>query len=273
MDLPTLAAAKKAEKTLDLSKVMLFGPSAVAIIVSFLVGFFVVWPKFGEVQQLKTTNETLRETAVKLETKAEALSALDKAKLRTQLVAAEQLLPSEKGIFTFITQIENVRNSSGVVITNLSVGSVGQFSASGTTADPAAAQDPNAAPAPVVPSATTPADAALGDVSQVTMKVTLTSDFDQIFRFLNELYALPRVTTVGGLTFSIDQGGLIGTNMDINSLWQERPKELPSVEAPVATLAEEEVALLSRVETGIAVAPPVEVPDVPIKKQNIFSPN
>jgi len=270
MVMPTLSVAKKTEKSIDFSKVMLFGPSVVAIAVSVVVGIFVVWPKFGEVGQLKATNKTLEESAVKLEAKARALTVLDKAKLKIQLVAAEQLLPSEKGIFTFIRQIENVRNNSGVVITNLSVGSVGQFSSGAAPAEGASGE---AGAVPVAPPATAQIDPALGDVSQVTMTVSLTSDFDQIFRFLNELYALPRVTTVSGLTFSIGEGGSIGTNMDINSLWQESPRELPNIEVPIATLSEAEVALLLKVENGSALAAPVDVPDVPKGKSNIFSAN
>lgn len=272
MEIPTLAVAgKKAERSFDLSKVFLFGPSILAIAISLLIAFLVVWPRFGEAQRLKVSNKTLEETAVKLEAKAEALSRLDQDQLKTQLTAAEQLLPSEKGIFTFIRQIENVRNGSGVVITNLSVGSVGQFS---TGSETTVGDSQNGAPVP--PPSAPPAAGAqpdLGDVSKVTMKVTLTSDFDQIFGFLNQLYALPRVTTVSGLSFSLDQGGLIGTTMDINSLWQELPSELPSVEAPLATISEPEAALLKKVESEGSVASPVVVPDVPKGKTNIFATN
>lgn len=276
MELPTLAVAtKRAEKTFDLSKVLLFGPSIFAIVVAFIVAGVVVWPKYQEVQQLKISNKTLEETAVKLESKAAALSALDKEKLRSQLVAADQLLPSEKGIFTFIRQIENVRTNSGVIINNLSVGSVGQFSSGSGEPAEAGTTGSATAPAPAPPPTAqgTPGQVELGDVQTVTAKVTISSDFDQIFSFLNQLYGLPRVTSVSGLTFAQDQRGLISTTMDITSLWQELPTQLPSVETPLPDLSSAEIELLAKVQSESSISPPVVVPDVPKNKANIFATN
>lgn len=275
MDVPSFGVAavgKKTERSIDFSKILFFGPSVVAIVVSVLIGVFVVWPKFGEVQELKTTNVNFEETADKLEKKVEALKRLDKNLLTKQLVAAEELLPSEKAIFKFIRLIENVRGNTGVVFTTLSVGTVGQFT-SGEEKANAEAGGAEAGVAPVAPPATAPADPSLADVSQVSMKVSIVSDFDQIFKFLNELYALPRVTTVSGLSFAIDQEGRINTNMDISSLWQERPKALPDVEAELATLTEAEIELLSKIETGSTLVPFVEIPESDIGKSNIFSAN
>lgn len=272
MNLPTLIMPRHGEKSFDLSKVFMFGPSAIAIIASIFIGFLVVWPKYSEIGQLRQSNKTLEETAGKLEDKAQALKSLDRVKLKTQLSAAEQLLPSEKKIFEFIRQVENVRNNTGVVITNLSVGSVGQFKSSNSEkADEGAGQNTTPAPAPAAPPAEGEVDA---NVNTVTMKVSVSSDFEQIFKFLNELYALPRVTTVKELTFAIDQqGSRLSTSLDINSLWQQLPTDLASVEAPLASLDQAEVDLLAKVESTGAVSAPVVVPDVPKGKLNIFSAN
>lgn len=275
MNLPTFSVAKRTEKSIDFSKVFIFGPSVIAIVASFFIAILVVWPKFNQALTLKEGNKTLAETASNLEQKADALSKLDKVKLKSQLSAAEQLLPSEKNIFTFIRQVENVRNSSGVVITNLSVGTVGQFKAAETggrqeAQTGAAAVGTSAA----VPPPAEPNSEEQAGVSVVTMKVSVSSDFNQIFQFLNELYALPRVTTIKELSFAIDQqSSQLTTSLDINSLWQPLPTEMASVEAPLASLDQSDVDLLAKVESTGAVSSPVVVPDVPKGKSNIFSVN
>ncbi len=276
MEVPSLTLAKRAEKSFDMSRIMLFGPAVVAILASVVIGVLVVWPKYSEMRRLSESNKTLAETAVKLENKAATLSKMDREELRVQLAAAELLLPSNKSIFTFIRQIEDVRSASGVIITNLSVGSVGKFSSKDSAGSAGADDGAGAAGAPVPP----PPGAAgggqspnLGDVKSVTMNVSVTSDFDQIFRFLNEVYSLPRVTTVSGLAFTIDRSGLIATTMEINSLWQDRPAQLASVEAPLPELSGGELALLKKVESEGVVGTPVEIPDVPRGKANIFSAN
>lgn len=267
MDMPTLSIPKKTEKSLDLSKVIMFGPPVAAVVVALLVAFLVVWPKYTQVEQLKVSNETLEENTLKLEEKAGKLAKINRDELKVQRSAAEKLLPSEKDIFVSLRQVESVRNSSGVIINSLSVGAIGQFSSGeGTQATDASAPPP---PTPEAAAGATSAD--LGDVNAVTIKTTMSSDFDQIFSFLNALYALPRVTTVTALTFSIDQDGLINTSMDINSLWQQLPGEIASVEAPLPSLTAEELDLLKKVNEGSAVAAPVEVPDVPKGKTNIFA--
>ncbi|KKR78302.1 MAG: hypothetical protein UU23_C0001G0066 [Candidatus Curtissbacteria bacterium GW2011_GWA1_40_9] len=105
------------------------------------------------------------------------------------------------------------------------------------------------------------------------MNLSVTSDFDQIFRFLNEIYLLPRVTTISGLDFTHDRSGLISTTMEINSLWQERPTQLASVEAPLPDLSKSEIALLKKIENDGSVGTPIEIPDVPRGKANIFATN
>ena len=108
MNLPslTVGAGTKTENSLAAAgKFLIFAPSILAIVVSILVGFIVVWPKFNEVQGLKVSNKTLEETSVKLNEKASTLSGFDQSKLKTQLKSAEFLLPSEKNIFPFIRQI------------------------------------------------------------------------------------------------------------------------------------------------------------------------
>ncbi|MEK7581332.1 MAG: hypothetical protein AAB512_03540 [Patescibacteria group bacterium] len=270
MNLPALSVSAKGEKAIDLSKILIFAPSVIAIIASVAIGFLVVWPKFNEVLRLKDSNKTLEETAVKLEGKAEALSGFDKTKLRTQLSEAEQLLPSDKSIFTFIRQVEDTRNSSGVVITNLSVGNVGQFkSETGNKSSAAAPGEAIPPPPAAAPDTTDPAAAA--GVSQVDMKLALTSDYRSILQFLTGIYNLPRVTLVKDLSLSKSaDGGQLTTSLSIVSLWQPLPLELASVEAPLGAIDDNEAKLLASVESAGAAAPAV-VPDVPKGKPDIFA--
>lgn len=266
MNMPSFAIPKSTQKSLDLSKLIAFAPSVVAIVASVAIGFFVVWPKFGETLRLQKSNKDLEISAGKLEDKAQALATLDKNKLKSQLGAAEQLLPSEKGIFTFIRQMENVRNDSGVVISNLSVGSVGQFSSGSETAPSGSATAPPPAPAAADSLVTS------AGVSQVDMKLSVSSDYKSVLKFLDAVYALPRVTNIKDLTFGVGTTGQISTNLVVSSMWQALPKDLPAVEAPVVLVSSKNEALLSKVENTGAVSSPVVVPDVPKGKPDIFTP-
>lgn len=262
MNLPTLASAAKVEK-LDLSKVIIFAPPAIAILASFLIAFFVVWPRFKDVLSLQQSNKTLAENAISLEQKVTALASVDRTKLKAQLLAADQLIPSDKNIFNFIGQIEAVRNLSGVVITNLSVGTVGQFGASKADASGAAAPTP--------PPVATSVDPVLSNAGEVQMKLSLTSDYRALFQFLDNVYALPRVAIVKDLSLSAVDSQLT-TNMTINALWQALPTELAAVESPLLTLTASQEELLSKVEkSGTAITTQV-VPEVAKGRSDIFTP-
>lgn len=262
MNLPTLASAAKVEK-LDISKVIIFAPPAIAILASFLIAFFVVWPRFKDVLSLQQSNKTLAENAISLEQKVTALASVDRTKLKAQLLAADQLIPSDKNIFNFIGQIEGVRNLSGVVITNLSVGTVGQFGASKADASGAAAPTP--------PPVATSVDPVLSNASQVQMKLSLTSDYRALFQFLDNVYALPRVAIVKDLSLSAADSQLT-TNMTINALWQALPTELAAVESPLLTLTASQEELLSKIEkSGTAITTQV-VPEVAKGRSDIFTP-
>lgn len=273
MNLPslTVGAGTKTENSLaQVSKFLIFAPSILAIGASILIGFFVVWPKFNETLKLKESNKTLEETSVKLSEKASTLSRLDVSQLKTQLTSAELLLPSEKNIFSFIGQIEDIRNKSGVVITSLSVGSVGQFKSD--PAKPDAVDAKTGAPAPAPPAADVDSDlAASVGASVVEMKVSVTSDYRSILQFLNNLYSMARVTNVKDLSFAASPEGQITTTLVISSLWQPLPSDLPSIESPLPTLGKAETELLAKVENSGASIAPAPVPDVPKGRPDIFT--
>lgn len=273
MNLPSLtvdAGTKTEHSLLAVSKILIFAPSILAIVVSILIGFFVVWPKFNEVLKLKESNKTLEGTSVKLSEKAEALSRFDQSKLKTQLTSAERVLPSEKNIFLFIRQIEDIRNKSGVVITSLSVGSVGQFKSNTAKPDPADGKVGVPAPAPPVVGADNDIAVSVG-ASAVEMKVSVTSDYRSILQFLNNLYAMARVTIVKDLSFASSPEGQITTTLVISSLWQPLPSDLPSIESPLPTLGKAETDLLAKIESSGADTASAPVPDVPKGRPDIFT--
>lgn len=240
MNLPTLSSASKVEKSLDISRALLFVPPVLAILVCLLIAFFVVWPRFNDVLRLQKSNKILVENALALEQKVIALQSVDKSKLKSQLLAASQLVPSDKNIFNFIAQAEETRNSSGVAITNLSVGTVGQFG----TAKPDASQKT----APTPPPATNDSAPAAG-ASEVQMKLSLTSDYKSLLQFLDGVYALPRVVIVKDIAFASVESQ-ITTSMTINALWQPLPGELASVQAPLLKLTKSQEDLLAKIETS-----------------------
>jgi len=263
MNLPTLATGAKVEKSLDIAKMVLFAPPALAILASVLIAFFVVWPRFNDVLGLQKSNKILRESALVLEQKATALESVDRSRLKTQLLAADQLIPSDKNIFNFIGQVEETRNSSGVAITNLSVGSVGQFG----TAKP----DASGKAAPTPPPAPDAGDPSIVGASEVQMKLSLTSDYRSFVQFLDGIYALPRVAIVRDIAFaSVDSQ--ITTTMTINALWAPLPTELASVESPLLTLTKNQEDLLAKIETSGTSTSQLPVPEVPKGRNDIFTP-
>jgi Tfp pilus assembly protein PilO len=261
MNLPTLATGAKVEK-FDITKVILFAPPALAILASVLIAFFVVWPRFNDVLSLQKSNKTLRDNALALEQKATALESLDRSRLKSQLLAANQLVPSDKNIFNFIGQVEETRNSSGVAITNLSVGTVGQFG----TAKPDAS---GAAPSP--PPAGEVTDPSVTGAGEVQMKLSLTSDYRSFLQFLDGVYALPRVVIVKDLSFA-SADSQITTSMTINALWQELPTALAAVESPLLTLTKNQEELLAKIETSGTSTTQTIVPEVPKGRNDIFTP-
>ena len=271
MNLPslTVGAGVKTEHSLaSVSKFLIFAPSILAIVVSILIGFFVVWPKFNEMIKLKESNKALEATKVKLTEKALALSQLDQSKLEEQQTSANYLLPSQKNIFEFIGQIENIRNQSGVVITSLSVGSVGQFKSNPAKADSADAKTG----APAAPPAAVENDVAASvGASAVEMKVSVTSDYRSILQFLNNLYAMARVTTVKDLTFSASPEGQITTSLVISSLWQASPTDLGSIEAPLPVLSKADTDLLEKVRDSGSAIVSTPIPEGPKGRPDIFT--
>lgn len=261
MNLQSITSAAKGEKSMDLSKVIMFAPSGLSIILSLAIAFFIVWPKFSEVLELQKSNKTLSENATKLEEKAIALSSVDRSRLRGQLLAANQLVPSDKNIFNFIGQIEEIRNSTGVAITNLSVGTVGQFGSSKSSS--------TAVPTP--PPAATAGTEGVEGASQVQMKLTMTSDYGSFLRFLDSAYSLPRVVIVKDASIAYSENQL-NTSLTLNALWQELPTDLAPVETPLVRLTSAQEELLSKVETSGLSASPQVIPEVPKGREDIFSP-
>ncbi|MCR4305913.1 MAG: hypothetical protein NUV73_02410, partial [Candidatus Daviesbacteria bacterium] len=89
-----------------------------SIATAVLVAYLVIWPKFGEVLSMRTTNKQMDVQAAQLEEKAQMLGALSQNKvvLEKQLAQAEQLLPSTNGVFLVLREIEQAAGSSGILL-------------------------------------------------------------------------------------------------------------------------------------------------------------
>src|SRR3990167_9402666 len=140
MDLSAVSKATvKAQSSLDIVKYSSLAVSAVSILVSLLILFLVVWPKLSETLQIKNSNSELSQKADSLKQKVGILAGLDQAELEEQVVAAEQLLPSDKNVFLLISPIEKAAASSGVLLNRVESTPGSLDSASGgSPANPAA---------------------------------------------------------------------------------------------------------------------------------------
>lgn len=261
MNLSTLTAAAKAEKGIDVGKILMFGPPIASIAVSVLIVIFIVWPRFSDVMALQKSNKTLADNAEKLEQKVTQLASLDESKLRSQKDVALELIPSDKEIFKFIGQIEQVRNSSGVAITNLSVGSVGQFGSGKPDVLGSAPPPPSGA-----------GDISIAGANEVQMKLSVTSDYRSTMQFLNYVYSLPRVVLVKDLSLSSSESQ-ISSSMTINAIWSQMPSELGSIESPLTLLTKSQEEIIQNVQAaGPGSSTNTVEPDVATGRDDLFTP-
>src|SRR3989344_5463312 len=122
MNLPAIAMPKIANMP-DLSRFGGMATPSAAIVVSILISVFVTWPKFSEVMKLRAANQELSARLSSLNEKAGTLENLStkREQLEFLLARSELLLPSEKNVFSLISQVEGVSSSSGILLNRLEV--------------------------------------------------------------------------------------------------------------------------------------------------------
>lgn len=245
-----------------------------ALFVSLIVFILIVWPKFNDVIKLKISNAELTSRAASLEAKAQLLSSLDKDKLNSQLTASEALLPSDKGVFSLVTQIEKSASASGVILNKVDVspGSINDSGGSGSGQAPVAQAAGIAGQAADLGSFTS-------DVPKIQVRVAITSDYKSFIQFLNNLLSLPRVVSIHDLSISSQsvsgQASALKSLMTLDAYWKSLPKELPSIESAIQSLSEGETKRLDNIKVGEVtggVAGPVVIPSVPTGRSDLFAP-
>lgn len=252
MNLPTIALPKIASSFVSSRVTILVAPIG-AIAVSVVVLVFVVWPKFNQVLALNSENKQLEVLVKNLEVKASKLASLDKEQLDMELGASEQLLPSDKAVFSIVSQIEKAAGGSGVVLSKIdaSPGAVGDS----TKPQPAQGQ-----------SAQTPGD----PTTKVQVKVSVSSDYKSLISFLSNILALPRAVVIRDVSISASSGSQIKTTLTVDAFWQVLPKDLGPVDSPIADLTSEEDARLKKIAaSGTSVN---VLPQVPTGRSDLFAP-
>ncbi len=256
MNLPTFAIPK-IEINADLSKPLALSTPIGAIVISLAILIFVVWPKFSQILKIRADNQQLAVRANNLELKASTIASLDKTDLDAKLGIVEQLLPSDKGVFPVVRQIESTASFSGVILNrvDLSPGSLKEVDAVKGSGAQGASQDP---------------------APKVQLKIAVTSDYKSFQQFLTNIFALSRVMAVKELsisTFSASggQSSQIRASLTIDAFWQPLPKELNSIESPIEDLTSTEQERLDQVRTTGLISAPV-LPQVPIGRGDLFAP-
>lgn len=248
---------------LGVSKAASIASPIAAIAVSVLIIIFVVWPKFSEVLRLRGANEQLAVRATSLEEKSSKLQSLDRDTLEQQLAAAEQLLPSDKGVFLLVGQLERAASASGVLLTRVEV-APGVINATGDKSAPPS-------PSPAVPSSSSGSGTA--DVApKILVKASVGSDYKSFLQFLKNTLSVSRVISIKDLTVSSSgESNQLKINLTIEAYWQALPSELPSIESALADLTDSELARLREVSlTGLVSVP--GVPSVPLGRSDLFAP-
>ncbi len=236
MNLPTLTAFKikdNAEATQALGLAVPIG----AIVISLIIAAFIIWPKIQEIMALRTDNQQLVSRAQVLEKKASTLATLDKSKLEEQLISAEQLLPSDKNVFSILRQIEGAASATGVLLNKVEV-------VAGTINTAPGANSPNV---PVSPPVAPLTPGAIGPdlAPKVQLRLSTTSDYTSLLKFLTSLYSFSRVVSIDAISLSaaIGESLQLRTSFTVDAFWKSLPQELGSIENPVENLTSSEVLL------------------------------
>ncbi|GEM_PF-3391150 len=269
MGVPTLTGIKNSNQA-QITKVTSLAPSIIAISVSLVIAVFIVWPKFSEVLRLKTDNKNLEDRAKRLDEKAQVLNSLDRGDLETQLTAANYLLPSDKGVFTLIGQVERAAASTGVLLNRVEV------SPGNVTGDEGKSTQ-NTPPAAPPASGEGVSGGAIAAVRapRIQLKISISSDYKSFLQFINTLLGNSRVVTVSDLSISSASSGGSGQIRSaflLDAYWQPTPTDLSSIETPLTELLPSELERLSVVEASPSASANVSVPSVPLGRSDLFAP-
>jgi Tfp pilus assembly protein PilO len=258
MNLPNVSTNIKVAKGVDVSKITTYGAPLGAIAVSIIILLFIVWPKMTQALQMRAANEELASRVEALVAKVQLLSSLDKVQLDSQLGSSEQLLPSDKSVFTFVRQVEAAAGQNGVLLNKVDV-APGSLSGGDPQSAPAAGNISDPAP-------------------KVQVKVALTSDYRSFINFLTSIYSIARVVGIRDLTIATttSAGGssALRSSLVIDAYWKSLPTQLGSVESPIELLSTREEDVLKRAKAAEVsqTAPPAVVPSVPSGKSDLFAP-
>lgn len=270
----SLPAFPKIGTSEESSKILKLGAPIAAFLISFVVLIFVVWPTINKVISITVSNGQLSERVGSLQSKADVLQTLDKSQLDQQLSASEQLLPSDKGVFSIVQQIEREASLSGVILNKVDV-------APGSIGSAAPGQDASSTPAPVAAGASS-ADLAgtTVDTPFVQLKVSLTGDYRGFLSFMKAITSLSRVVSIHDLTIIAGGGeasSVIHVQMTVNAYWKALPSELPPVESPIEKLTDAEIGILQNVKfeditSASIIGGGTSAPAQPTGRTDIFAP-
>ncbi len=272
----TIPAMPKIGTGEETSKILKLAAPVAALLISVVVLIFVVWPTIGRVINISVSNKQLSERVGGLQSKADSLQTLDKSQLDQQLTASEQLLPSDKGVFSIVQQIERQASSSGVILNKVDV-------APGSIGGSASNQKSASTPVPVQSTAVPSGDlgGATVDTPLVQLKVSFTGDYRGFLSFMKAITSLPRVISIHDLTIIAGGSGgtasVIHVQMTVNAYWKPLPSELPPVESPISKLTDSELKILENVKfENVASAPIISgagsSAPTPTGKSDIFAP-
>lgn len=265
MNLPAVAAFNFRENA-QVSKVLTLAVSIGAIVASLLIIVLVIWPKINQILDLQTDNKELVVRAQNMEDKASILASLDKNKLEEQLIAAEQLLPSDKNVFSMLRQVEVVAAQSGVLLNRVEA-VAGTINDASNLPSLAGAPVEQTAPAILIPGSTD------GLAPRVQIRLSVTSDYSALIRFLSSLYTFSRVVSTDTISLSaaVSESLQIRSSFTVDAYWKGLPVELGSIETPIERLTGSEEQLLQKVSQPEALQAP-EIPPVAVGRNDLFTP-
>lgn len=247
---------------LGLAGIITFVAPISAIVVSAIVLAVVVWPRVSQVMRMRTENKEFESRAQLMAQKIKLLETLSQTTLNKQLGDAELIIPSDKAIFTFVRQIEDVAEKSGIVLAKIDTqpgslsGSVGAAPVGLPSAGAGSGSTQDAAP-------------------KMQVRVDISADYRSFLSFIENLFSLARITAIRELSISTGGEGIgaLRISMTIDAFWKSLPTELGSIETPIQNLTSEQTKILQRASTAVSSGLSIQIPTlVPVGKQDLFAP-
>ena len=194
--------------------------------------------------QLAKDNSNKRQKLTQLTQKAIYLEMMDKNQLETRVREIEQVFPSKKPALELLYSLRNLAGED-----NVNLGEVTLFPGRQTAENPLDSE--SSTPRQTNPQATK--TLAKGPVKDFSVNFNISGELGNVTKFINDLEETSPLVQIDNLSLTILNYEVAKTTVQVSLgtsvYYQEPPKEIPAVEAPLLTITKSEEELLGKLSS------------------------